>query len=50
MREEVLAAGRITPGQLDSCTAELYEHPGQAGTLTCLPTIWQIWGRKPCAS
>jgi ubiquinone/menaquinone biosynthesis C-methylase UbiE len=47
MREEILADGRITPGQLDSCTAELRQHLSQPGTLTCLPTIWQAWGRKP---
>jgi hypothetical protein len=47
MREDILAAGRLTPGQLDSCTAELGEHLSQPGTLTCLPTIWQAWGRKP---
>jgi ubiquinone/menaquinone biosynthesis C-methylase UbiE len=50
MREEILAGGRLTPGQLDSCTAELREHLSQPGTLTCLPTIWQAWGRKPAAS
>ena len=44
------APGRLTPGQLDSCTAELCEHLSQPGTLTCLPTIWQAWGRKPGAS
>ncbi len=46
MRDEILAAGRLTPGQLDSCTAELRAHLRQPGTLTCLPTIWQAWGRK----
>jgi ubiquinone/menaquinone biosynthesis C-methylase UbiE len=50
MREEILAGGRLTPGQLDSCTAELRRHLSQPGTLTCLPTIWQAWGRKPAAS
>jgi len=50
MREEILAAGRLTPGELDSCTAELNEHLGQPGTLTCLPTIWQAWGCKPGTS
>jgi ubiquinone/menaquinone biosynthesis C-methylase UbiE len=50
MREDILAAGRLTPGQLDSCTAELGEHLSQPGTLTCLPTIWQAWGRKPGTS
>ena len=50
MREEILAGGRLTPGQLDSCTAELCEHLSQPGTLTCLPTIWQAWGRKPGTS
>jgi hypothetical protein len=33
-----------------SCTTELREHLSQPGTLTCLPTIWQAWGRKPAAS
>jgi ubiquinone/menaquinone biosynthesis C-methylase UbiE len=47
MREEILAAGRLTASQLDSCTAELRRYLGQPGTLTCLPTIWQAWGRKP---
>jgi hypothetical protein len=50
MREEILAGGRLTPGRLDSCTAELREHLSQPGTLTCLPTIWQAWGHKPAAS
>jgi ubiquinone/menaquinone biosynthesis C-methylase UbiE len=50
MREEILAASRVTPGQLDSNAAELREHLSQPGTLTCLPTIWQAWGRKPDAS
>lgn len=50
MREEILAGGRLTPGQLDSSTAELREHLSQPGTLTCLPTIWQAWARKPAAS
>jgi ubiquinone/menaquinone biosynthesis C-methylase UbiE len=47
MREEILAGGRVTPGQLDSAAAALREHLSQASTLTCLPTIWQAWGRKP---
>lgn len=47
MREEILAGGRLTPGQLDSAAAELRQHLSQPGTLTCLPTIWQAWGRKP---
>ncbi len=50
MREDILAGGRLTPGQLDSAAAELREHLSQPGTLTCLPTIWQAWGRKPGAS
>jgi hypothetical protein len=47
MREEILAGGQVTPGQLDSAAAEPREHLGQPGTLTCLPAIWQAWGRKP---
>jgi ubiquinone/menaquinone biosynthesis C-methylase UbiE len=47
MREEILAGGRVTPGQLDSAAAALREHLSQPNTLTCLPTIWQAWGRKP---
>lgn len=47
MREEILAGGRVTPGQLDSAAAALREHLSQPSTLTCLPTIWQAWGRKP---
>lgn len=47
MRQEILAGGRLTPGQLDSSTGELREHLRQPGTLTCLPTIWQAWGSKP---
>jgi ubiquinone/menaquinone biosynthesis C-methylase UbiE len=47
MREEILAGGRVTPGQLDSAAAALREHLSQPGTLTCLPTIWQAWGCKP---
>jgi ubiquinone/menaquinone biosynthesis C-methylase UbiE len=50
MREEILAGCRLTPRQLDSAAAELREHLRQPGTLTCLPTIWQAWGRKPGAS
>ena len=50
MREEILAAGRLTPGQLDSAAAELREHLSQPSAHTCLPTIWQAWGRKPGAS
>ena len=50
MREDILAGGRLTPGQLDSVAAELREHLSQPDTLTCLPTIWQAWGRKPGAS
>jgi ubiquinone/menaquinone biosynthesis C-methylase UbiE len=50
MRQEILAAGRLTPGELDSAAAELREHLSQPGALTCLPTIWQAWGRKPGAS
>jgi ubiquinone/menaquinone biosynthesis C-methylase UbiE len=50
MREEILAGGRLAPSQLDSVAAELREHLSQPGTLTCLPTIWQAWGRKPAAS
>jgi hypothetical protein len=47
MRQDILAGGRLTPGQLDTATAELRQHLRQPGTLTCLPTIWQAWGRKP---
>jgi ubiquinone/menaquinone biosynthesis C-methylase UbiE len=47
MREEILAGGQLTPGQLDSAATELREHLSQPGTLTCLPTIWQAWGHKP---
>jgi hypothetical protein len=47
MRQQILAAGRLTPGQLDSAAAALRDHLSQPGTLTCLPTIWQAWGRKP---
>jgi len=47
MRQDILAAGRLTPGQLDGCTAELREHLSQPGTLTCLPTIWQAWAANP---
>jgi len=47
MRQQILAASRLTPGQLDSAAAELRDHLSQPGTLTCLPTIWQAWGRKP---
>jgi ubiquinone/menaquinone biosynthesis C-methylase UbiE len=50
MREEILAGRQVTPGQLDSAAAELREHLSQPGTLTCLPTIWQAWGRKARAS
>jgi ubiquinone/menaquinone biosynthesis C-methylase UbiE len=47
MRQQILAAGRLTPGRLDSAAAALRGHLSQPGTLTCLPTIWQAWGRKP---
>jgi ubiquinone/menaquinone biosynthesis C-methylase UbiE len=47
MRQDILAADRLTPGQLDGCTAELREHLSQPGTLTCLPTIWQAWAVNP---
>ena len=49
MREEILAGGRVTPGQIDSAAAALREHLSQPSTLTCLPTIRQAWGRKPGA-
>lgn len=47
VREEILAAGRLPPGQFDSSMTELREHPGKPGTLACLPSIWQAWGSKP---
>ena len=47
MREEILAAGRLTPGKLDAGPAQLREHLSEPGTLTCRPTIWQAWGSKP---
>ena len=47
MREEILAADRLTPGKLDAGPAQLREHLSEPGTLTCLPTIWQVWGSKP---
>jgi ubiquinone/menaquinone biosynthesis C-methylase UbiE len=50
MRQEILAGGRLTPGQLDASIAELREHLSQPGTLTCLPTIWQACGGKPGGS
>jgi len=46
-REEIPAAGRLSPGQLDSTMTELRGHLSKPGTLTCLPTIWQALGSKP---
>ena len=47
MRQEILAGGRLTPGQLDASIAELCQHLSKPGTLTC-STIWQA-GHKPAA-
>jgi hypothetical protein len=51
MREELLAGGRLTPGQLDACIAKRRLHLSQPGTLTCLPADHLAsLGRKPGAS
>jgi ubiquinone/menaquinone biosynthesis C-methylase UbiE len=47
LREQIIAAGRISAGEFDQVSAELREHLGQPGTLTSQPSMWQAWGTKP---
>jgi len=47
VREQIIAAGRISAAEFDRLSAELREHLQQPGTLTGQPNMWQAWGTKP---
>jgi ubiquinone/menaquinone biosynthesis C-methylase UbiE len=47
VRDQIVAAGRISAAEFDRLSAELREHLQQPGTLTGQPNMWQAWGTKP---
>lgn len=47
MREQILAAERVTPARMHGLMAELDAHLADAGTVTCQPAMWHAWGTKP---
>ena len=46
VRDQIIAAGRLSAGEFDRLSAELREHLQQQGTLTSQPNMWQAWGLK----
>ena len=46
VRDEIIAAGRLSAGEFDQLSARLREHLQQPGTLTSQPNMWQAWGVK----
>jgi SAM-dependent methyltransferase len=49
VRGQIIELGRMTPADFDGTIAELADHLAGPGTITCQPTMWQAWGRKPLA-
>ena len=46
VRDQIIAAGRLSAEEFDRLSAELREHLQQPGTLTSQPNMWQAWGVK----
>ena len=46
VRDQIVAAGRLSALEFDRLSAELREHLQQPGTLTSQPNMWQAWGVK----
>lgn len=47
VRDQIIAARRVSAAEFDEQTASLRAHLQQQDTLTCQPTMWQAWGTKP---
>jgi SAM-dependent methyltransferase len=47
LREQLLAGGELTAEQLDADVAALRGHLAHPDTVTCMPVLWQAWGKKP---
>jgi len=46
MRDSVVAAELATASEVDALLAELDAHVGDDSSISSLPSIFQVWGRK----
>jgi ubiquinone/menaquinone biosynthesis C-methylase UbiE len=47
VRDQIIATQDLGADRFDALTKELTEHLARPDTITCQPTMWQAWGRKP---
>jgi ubiquinone/menaquinone biosynthesis C-methylase UbiE len=45
--EACVEEGLVSREEVDRVIAELYEFANTAGTIGCMPRVFQVWGRKP---
>ena len=47
LREPLLGGAGRTADELDDHVAQVADHLGAPGTITCQPLLWQAWGTRP---
>lgn len=47
VRDLIVGSGDLTADEFAAYAGELLAHLNTPGTLTCLPVMWQSWGRVP---